>query len=98
MKTLSIIILPLLLILAACSSKAEPTDVDNNTNATDTTAPVVDVAVGAKFFMNTCTPCHGATGRGDGAASASLDPKPRDFSDSAWQTSIDDEYLSNVIK
>jgi mono/diheme cytochrome c family protein len=32
----------------------------------------------ASFAMN-CSACHGAKGEGDGAASAALNPKPRNF-------------------
>lgn len=32
----------------------------------------------ASFEMN-CASCHGATGTGDGAAAAALDPKPRNL-------------------
>jgi hypothetical protein len=42
-------------------------------------------------------PCHGTTGKGDGAAAAALDPKPRDLSDMAWQDSVDDTYVLKVI-
>lgn len=98
MKILALLITPLALTLAACGSKAEPST-DTNANAqTSSPAATIDLATGAEFFKNTCTPCHGATGRGDGPASASFDPNPRDLSDSAWQLSIDDEYLSTIIK
>ncbi|MBE7449806.1 MAG: cytochrome c [Kofleriaceae bacterium] len=56
------------------------------------------VAKAKEIFATRCTPCHGATGKGDGAASASLQPPPRDFSDPAWQTSVDDAYIEKIIK
>jgi len=37
------------------------------------------VAHGKEQFMNQCVVCHGATGEGNGAASAGLNPKPRNF-------------------
>ena len=36
-------------------------------------------ASGSDLYRTHCSPCHGATGRGDGAAARFLDPKPRDF-------------------
>ena len=45
-----------------------------------------------------CTPCHGAEGRGDGAASASLNPQPRKFHEAEWQKSVTDEHLVQIIK
>ncbi len=40
-----------------------------------------DLAKGASLFQANCVSCHGASGRGDGIAGASLDPKPANFHD-----------------
>ncbi len=48
-------------------------------------------------FKTVCSTCHGLTGKGDGAVGASLNPKPRDYSDKAWQESVTDERLAKVI-
>ncbi len=58
----------------------------------------VNKEAGTAFYRETCIPCHGATGRGDGPTAASLDPKPRDLSDPEWQASVDDEYIAKIIK
>ncbi len=55
------------------------------------------VAEAAAIFENRCTVCHGATGKGDGDGSAALDPKPRDFTDPEWQTSVTDDHLQKII-
>jgi len=60
-------------------------------------APVVDLAPGKKVYETLCLACHGATGKGDGIAATALDPKPRDMSDSAWQSSVDDAYIMKVF-
>jgi mono/diheme cytochrome c family protein len=58
-----------------------------------------DSATKAKeIFANRCTPCHGPEGRGDGPASQSLEPKPRNFHDPSWHASIDDAYIEKIIK
>ena len=36
-----------------------------------------------------CAPCHGIGGKGDGAAAASLNPKPADHTSSAVQSQAD---------
>ena len=36
---------------------------------------------GKKLFETNCVSCHGDGGKGDGIASASLNPKPRNFTD-----------------
>ncbi|MBI5852258.1 MAG: c-type cytochrome [Planctomycetes bacterium] len=57
--------------------------------------PAIDAA--AKIYAGYCSTCHGAAGLGDGAASAALDPKPRSFTDHAWQSTISDDHLAKVI-
>jgi protein SCO1/2 len=37
------------------------------------------LARGKMLYSQTCSPCHGAEGRGDGPAGANLTPKPRNF-------------------
>jgi mono/diheme cytochrome c family protein len=50
------------------------------------------------LFAQRCVPCHGSTGKGDGVASASLNPKPRAFGDGAWQKSVTDDHIMKIIK
>jgi hypothetical protein len=45
-----------------------------------------------------CTPCHGPEGRGDGPASASLNPHPRNFHDVDWQKQATDEHIEKIIQ
>lgn len=51
-----------------------------------------------EIFAGRCTPCHGAQGKGDGAASKGLTPPPRNFSDPAWQKSVTDDHIEKIIK
>lgn len=37
------------------------------------------IAHGKELYATNCATCHGATGHGDGASGASLNPKPRNF-------------------
>jgi mono/diheme cytochrome c family protein len=48
-------------------------------------------ADGEKVFKANCASCHGNEGRGDGPASGSLNPKPKDLS--VLQKSVGDDYL-----
>ena len=51
-----------------------------------------------KIFKANCVVCHGDHGAGDGPGAAALEPKPRAFSDAAWQDSVTDEHLAKVIR
>ena len=46
---------------------------------------------GAQVFQSNCAMCHGAEGHGDGPASGSLDPKPKNLA--ILQESAGDDYL-----
>jgi mono/diheme cytochrome c family protein len=55
-------------------------------------ARAADAALGARLYLERCSPCHGDQGKGDGPTAAALEPKPRNFNDAAfWQgRSLDD--------
>lgn len=83
----------------ANASSGPPSTTKANTTTTTTVSPAAAADAKAKeIFAQRCTPCHGAEGRGDGAASASLKPQPRNFHDLEWQKSVTDDYLIQIIK
>ena len=98
----------LLALTAAGCSKAKPAASDQaepaagSTGNAGATAPGTSsaeaTAKAKEIFATRCTPCHGPTGLGDGAASASLNPRPRNFHDAAWQTSVTDQHIETIIK
>lgn len=47
-----------------------------------------NLAAGEKIFKTYCVTCHGATGKGDGPASAGLNPKPADFADNMFKYDV----------
>ncbi|MBA3461026.1 MAG: c-type cytochrome [Deltaproteobacteria bacterium] len=49
------------------------------------------------MFRETCAICHGVGGKGDGQMAANLNPKPRDYTDPAWQASVTDEQIKTII-
>lgn len=61
-------------------------------------SPVAAQAEAETIFIQRCAACHGPNGAGDGAAAANLSPKPRNLQDAAWQSSVTDAYLENIIK
>ena len=58
-----------------------------------------EIRNGRIVFREHCAPCHGDTGKGNGNYYASgLEPKPRNFTDSAFMNQVQDDYLVEVIK
>lgn len=67
-------------------------------SGTSTTAAAGKITPEVKeLFKTRCATCHGETGHGDGPASAALNPKPRAYSDAAWQNSVKDEDIKKTI-
>lgn len=58
---------------------------------------VGDAALGKAVYTRLCASCHGATGVGDGAAAAAINPKPRNFRDAARMKAMTDARLQQVI-
>ena len=96
-------------VLAGCSktedSKAMPTPAPKPTTAPAATATTADNAASAgggsaeakTIFTTRCATCHGTDGKGKGPASITLNPKPRNYTDAAWQKSVTDEHIAEII-
>jgi mono/diheme cytochrome c family protein len=98
----------------ACGSDSEqapaPTAAPGSGAAAQPAAPVQTPAATAgagsdatraeaeEIFATRCSTCHGASGAGDGPASAGLTPPPRNFQDPAWQASVTDEHIRQIIQ
>jgi mono/diheme cytochrome c family protein len=55
------------------------------------------IEAGGKAYQASCTPCHGATGKGDGAVAKNLTVKPSDLTDPKWDYgSTDGEVFVNI--
>jgi mono/diheme cytochrome c family protein len=101
MKTFTFFLL--LVTFVACQKTPEPpktettpaTPAINKALTEATTDP--GLAEAQKIFTQRCVMCHGANGTGNGVAAANLNPKPRNYTDKAWQASITDEALQKII-
>jgi len=56
------------------------------------------IADAKKLYLSTCAPCHGDKGKGDGAAAASLNPKPADHTSKALQAETDGELFWKITE
>ena len=77
------------LLLVACSSSEDQKE---------SQVPAAARAEASQLFSTRCATCHGPQGRGDGAASASLSPKPANFTDGSWQSKVTDEHIEKIIQ
>lgn len=84
MRRRHLLVLSLLTMLAAPASASSQTKGDPKAGK-------------AKYDAN-CVGCHGATGKGDGAAAAALNPKPQDHTDGKIMNVLTDKYLFDIIK
>jgi mono/diheme cytochrome c family protein len=57
-----------------------------------------DPKAGKAKYDLLCASCHGTTGKGDGPAAASLNPKPRSLADANYMKSLTDDHLFKAIK
>ena len=57
-----------------------------------------DAKAGKVKYDANCVGCHGATGKGDGAAAAALNPKPQDHTNGSVMNALSDKYLFDIIK
>ena len=87
----------LLSLAVACGGDTPGTPKSGGGAASAIVLSEADRAEGKKVFESICFACHGLTGHGDGPGSAALDPKPRDLADKAWQQTVNDDHLRNVI-
>ncbi len=84
------IVLGAALAVAACSKRTAPPAGGGGVSAEAQSEA-------ANLIATRCTPCHGPNGKGDGPASASLTPKPRNWTDKAWQKIASDEEIEKAI-
>ena len=93
----------LVLLLAACgggnsADKAEDKVPDQYVNQTNPFKGKADAAdAGKAIFAANCASCHGDSGKGDGPAGATLNPKPADLSEPA-KNDTDGEILWHVAE
>jgi len=89
MRTLSFLVV---VALAACSKESQPPAQQQEEVAT---SPAAEEA--HQLFNAVCVTCHGTDGKGTGSAAVALNPKPRNYTDKAWQAATTDDQIRNII-
>ncbi|HUS33139.1 MAG TPA: cytochrome c [Kofleriaceae bacterium] len=95
-----------LLLIAACGKNDEPPpETTGAPNAKQESGPGTRRGAGPanateqahKMFETVCAMCHGTDGTGRGPAAENLNPKPRNYTDPAWQASVTDDEIRKTI-
>ncbi|HEY2510867.1 MAG TPA: c-type cytochrome [Polyangiaceae bacterium] len=105
-RSFSTLILFTSLALAACSKSGgnenvAPSPPSPSMPSTVDTAAEEPVGPGEaqalSIFKTRCSTCHGMEGKGNGPASLTLNPKPRNYTDVNWQKSVTDDHIREII-
>ncbi|AYV55473.1 MULTISPECIES: c-type cytochrome [Leptospira] len=81
-----VIALTSLVLFLNCGDKSEKPAETPAPAATETASALSpELQKGQEIFLQNCSSCHGEKGAGDGAAAASLNPKPRNYKAPAAQ-------------
>ncbi len=101
MKRLTLLVVLGVFVLAACGGAKKSSSSQNQVGTLESvpaeyagkTNPLGSEGAGEgdKIFQTNCSMCHGSQGHGDGPASGSLDPKPKNLA--VLQESAADDYL-----
>lgn len=98
------------LMATGCSKKeaepAAPTGTAAPATETAAAAPAAETAAaapaagdaGATAYRMYCVTCHGATGKGDGVAAASLNPRPADFADGLFRFDVNGNGIKGDVE
>jgi mono/diheme cytochrome c family protein len=86
----------LLLAAVGCGKAAAPQP--KPAPGTLSASPSYEMRLGRHVYQHYCQTCHGESGAGDGFNAFNLDPRPRDFSDPAFQKKKTDGELADAIR
>ena len=88
-----------LALAAGCGKKTEAAEGSPSADpgaAVDPSAPS-PTEEARTTFKTICATCHGENGTGDGPGAAALNPKPRNYTDKAWQAKVTDDEIKKAI-
>jgi len=85
MRSLVIVIFLSLAAVAGACGKTNPPPLSDGQREAQT------------MFDTKCAVCHGLGGAGNGPSADSFDPRPHDYTDPAWQASITDDQIKQII-
>jgi len=104
LSRLFVILSAISLLGVGCGKKKDEGAGDQSTTepsggaaASNGPSAAVAKAKAKQIFKQRCVVCHGANGMGDGPGAATLNPKPQNYTDPAWQAKVTDDELKKAI-
>jgi mono/diheme cytochrome c family protein len=102
MRSLVIAIpLALAVLTGACGKNSQPPPPSSGTPTPEKESgpshPAGQPSQAQAMFNTVCVMCHGADGTGTGPAASTLNPKPRNYTDPAWQSMVTDDQIKEII-
>jgi mono/diheme cytochrome c family protein len=102
MRSLAIAIpLALSLLAAGCGKNSQPPPPSSGSpgaqKESGPSAPAGQPSQAQAMFNTVCVMCHGPDGTGNGPAASTLNPRPRNYTDAAWQASVTDDQIKDII-
>lgn len=86
---------PVVATLVTCAALAGACDKDSQPPSGQGSESKLSEVQG--LYNARCARCHGFDGAGHGIFSDSLHPKPHNYTDPAWQASVTDDQIKEVI-
>jgi cytochrome c553 len=96
MRNLSIAVL-FMALAAGCTKKSEAPQAEPSASDNVAVATIPPGEEAQTTFKTVCATCHGEGGLGNGPGAATLTPKPRNYTDKAWQASVTDDQIKQTI-
>ena len=94
-------LLAVLIFVVACGKGDSPPEPSSGVTNKQETGPRPKETeadrTAMQLFMTECAKCHGTEGLGNGPSSVALNPKPRNYTDPAWQASVTDDEIKRII-
>lgn len=97
-KSLRSIRIASMLLLASIACSRRPTTRKSEAAGPPPRSSSYELRLGKGVYSHYCQTCHGETGAGDGFNAFNLDPRPRDFSDPAFQKLKSDADLADAVR
>ena len=86
-----------LVLAAGCGKKSEAPAPDESASGAAAPSGPSPTEEARTTFHTICATCHGEDGMGNGPGAAALNPKPRNYTDKAWQASVTDDQIKKII-